>query len=177
MATLPDRDFDIDVDYEGPREFSSAFKEAAERWEEIIVADLPDVRKVDDLFIEACVIPIDGRGSVLGQAAPTYVRSASGLSLQGTMEFDIADMKAMSAKGMLTAIITHEMGHVLGLGTLWDRFDFIDRQNGGYTGENALAQYRALSGNTDAFLYHWRQAGDEALHTATGRKTYSMTRS
>ncbi len=66
------------------------------------------------------------------------------------MEFDVADMKAMSAHGTLTAVITHEMGHVLGLGTLWDRFDFIDRPRGGYTGENTLAQYRALSGDTDA---------------------------
>jgi hypothetical protein len=96
------------------------------------------------------------------------------------MEFDVSDVTAMAARGTLVSAITHEMGHVLGLGTLWgaDSFNFIDRANAGYTGEHALAAYRQLSGDPTASFIpleitggagtafsHWSEArfGDEIM--------------
>ena len=35
------------------------------------------------------------------------------------MTFDTADLQAMEANGTLVDVITHEMGHVLGIGTIW----------------------------------------------------------
>ena len=37
------------------------------------------------------------------------------------MSFDTADLARMEADGSLTDVILHEMGHVLGFGTLWSR--------------------------------------------------------
>ncbi len=147
---MPDTDFDIEFVYAGSRAYLDEFEAAAERWEEIITADLPDVGKIDDLLIKARVISIDGRYGTLGEAGPTDLRSKGRLPYEGFMEFDRADMKAMAANGTLTAVIMHEMGHVLGLGTLWDAFDFVDRSKAGYTGQNALEEYRTLSGHGSA---------------------------
>ena len=60
----------------------NAFKTAADRWTKVIVGDLPDVmvggELIDDVLIEAQGVPIDGVGSILGQAGPTRLRPASG---------------------------------------------------------------------------------------------------
>ena len=147
---MPDNDFDIEFVYAGSRAYLDEFEAAAERWEEIITADLPDVGKIDDLLIKARVISIDGRSGTLGEAGPTDLRSKGRLPYEGFMEFDRADMKAMAANGTLTAVIMHEMGHVLALGPLWDAFDFVNRGKAGYTGRNALEEYRTLSGHGSA---------------------------
>jgi hypothetical protein len=36
------------------------------------------------------------------------------------MYFDVADLASLEARGLFEATITHEMGHVLGFGTLWN---------------------------------------------------------
>ena len=64
------------------------------------------------------------------------------------MRFDSADVAQMAANGTLTAVIMHEMGHVLGLGTLWQNLGLRNGYN--YTGAHALAEYRALTGNPNA---------------------------
>ena len=35
------------------------------------------------------------------------------------MQFDSADLASLEAQGQLVNVILHEMGHVLGLGTIW----------------------------------------------------------
>ena len=182
---MPDRNFDIDFTYRGNEAYrKEAFEEAAKRWEQIITADLPDVGRVpnvgrvDDIFIKARVIEIDGKGDFLGEAWPTHFRSDSGLPLKGIIELDKADIREMSNDGILTVVIMHEMGHVLGLGTLWDTsyFDFVNYERGGYTGENALQEYRRLSGTRRRLMSRLKLEGEEARHITTGRKTCSMTR-
>jgi hypothetical protein len=41
------------------------------------------------------------------------------LTATGTMQFDSADAATMYNAGTLDDVILHEMGHVIGLGTLW----------------------------------------------------------
>ena len=36
------------------------------------------------------------------------------------MQFDVADMAKLISNGTLQSVVLHEMGHVLGIGTLWD---------------------------------------------------------
>ena len=121
----------------------SAFTGARARWQELIVGDLADEHlttgtnsipanacvagqpalantTIDDVIIYASVDSIDGSGDVLGQAYPCYIRDNSTVALVGVMKFDEADMQTMVSNGTLGDVITHEMGHVLGLGTLWD---------------------------------------------------------
>ncbi|GMA14491.1 hypothetical protein E5F05_09760 [Deinococcus metallilatus] len=140
----------------------AAFTSAAARWSQVISAGLPDVPNVristgetvtvDDVLIVASGISIDGPGEVLGQAGPRQVRSGGTLPLWGEMEFDTADLASMEASGTLQGVILHEMGHVLGIGTLWDRFlnanapICTDATRVQYGGAAALREYRNLGG-------------------------------
>ncbi|MBM4074717.1 MAG: hypothetical protein FJ267_03645, partial [Planctomycetes bacterium] len=75
------------------------FLDAAARWSEIIIGDIPDIAGIDDLRIEATAPAIDGVGGILGQAGPTVVRSGSFLPVEGIMEFDSADVANLVAAG------------------------------------------------------------------------------
>ena len=121
-----------------------AFTNAADRISAMIVGDLPDAQigstgtpfnvsacnsaftgvtplneVVDDVIIYASVVPIDGVGQVLGSAGPCLTRTTGGLTGLGTMRFDSADLDNLANNGRLGDVITHEMLHVVGLGTLW----------------------------------------------------------
>lgn len=136
----------------------NAFKAAADRWTKVIVGDLPSVvvggYVIDDLLIEAQGVPIDGPGRILGQAGPTNLRPASAgaaayLPAKGIMSFDTADLAAMQANGTLVDVITHEMGHVIGIGTIWDRKNLLSGAGGGnptFKGANAKREYGRLKG-------------------------------
>ncbi len=144
--------FTITVSYTGDSQYQSYFTAAAARWSQIITTDLPDVTtstwgRIDDLLIQASVQPIDGRNGVLGQAAPTAFRTSSqgGLPYLGFMQFDSADLASMASSGTLGDVILHEMGHVLGLGTLWQSRGLVSGLN--YTGAAAVAAYRSVTGN------------------------------
>ncbi len=129
--------YDINVRYLG--EYTSeqllAFAEAELRWESIVTADLPDVNQdvpannpcdipatqgpFDDLTVFVTIQPIDGVGNVLGQAGPCFVRVPGDLTVIGIMQFDEDDIDQVLQEGSLQDVILHEMGHVLGFGTLW----------------------------------------------------------
>lgn len=87
------------------------------------IAGLPTLPagQIDDVIIYAAVQPIDGAGKILAQAGPCLVRDAANLRLTvvGVMSFDIADLTNLTTGGRLQDVITHEMLHVLGIGTLW----------------------------------------------------------
>lgn len=129
------------------------FETAAARWSEIIVGDLPSVNVdgdvIDDVLIEARGASIDGPGNVLGQAGPTRVRPGSLLPATGIMEFDIGDLARMEDDGSLLGVIIHEMGHVLGIGTLWQMKGLLlgaGTANPRFTGARAMEEYAALIG-------------------------------
>jgi hypothetical protein len=107
----------------------AAFDEAAYRWTRVIVGDLPGVnvggQVIDDVVIFAEGVNLDGPGGVLGQAGPTAFRPMGGLPYAGIMQFDTADLVNMENEGTLVDVITHEMGHVLGIGTLWPARNLI----------------------------------------------------
>ena len=140
----------------------AAFAAAADRWAGVIVGDLPDVlvdgEVVDDLLILAQGVPIDGPGSILGQAGPTHVRpeaagDAAFLPVKGIMSFDTDDLARMEADGTLDDVIAHEMGHVLGIGTIWDLKGLL--QGAGtadptFTGQGAMQEFGVLLGTGGA---------------------------
>ncbi|MEW6422132.1 MAG: Ig-like domain-containing protein [Deinococcota bacterium] len=140
----------------------AAFINAANRWSQVIAAGLPDVPNVrlstgqtvtvDDVAIVASSVTIDGPGNVLGQAGPRQVRTGTTLPLWGEMQFDSADLANMEANGTLQGVVLHEMGHVLGIGTLWDRSlsanasPCLNATQVQYVGANGLREYRNLGG-------------------------------
>jgi hypothetical protein len=136
----------------------AAFTAAADRWVKVIVGDLPsmlvDGEVIDDVLILAQGTPIDGPGGTLGQAGPTHLRPASAgqaalLPAKGLMSFDTADLAQMEANGTLRDVITHEMGHVIGIGTVWRRKSLLNgagTTDPRFTGTQATAEYKMLGG-------------------------------
>lgn len=134
----------------------NAFKAAADRWTSVIVGDLPSIQfggeEIDDIVIEAQGRDIDGPSQILGQASPTHLRPQNAgqfafLPAKGIMTFDTADMALMEQRNTLGDVITHEMGHVLGVGTVWSAKGLLrDRgtSNPTFAGERAMAEYGRL---------------------------------
>ncbi|MYA12633.1 MAG: hypothetical protein F4Z32_14365, partial [Gemmatimonadetes bacterium] len=144
----PPGSFEIEIRHATPMSASqmAAFESARARWMAILAdTELPDmpvpegvvrcrfpgqiyeqnVRAVDDLLIIAAVAEIDGEYKTVGRAAPCGIRQESMLPWLGVMEFDAADLERMETNGTLEAVILHEMGHVLGIGSLWDHHELL----------------------------------------------------
>jgi len=134
------------------------FRDAADRWAQVIVGGLPDVQVdgevIDDVVIDAQGIPIDGVGGILGQAGPRLVRPPGAgrhawLTIKGQMEFDTDDLATMEERGTLLDVITHEMGHVIGFtDTIWQRKGGLitgrDTPQWAFVGPRAMAEYGKL---------------------------------
>ncbi|WP_190811372.1 leishmanolysin-related zinc metalloendopeptidase [Flagellimonas sp. S3867] len=131
------------------------FDTAACRWQQIIINELPRVRLangdvIDNIRIDAQGTNIDGTSGILGQAGPTQLRAGSFLPATGIMRFDSADLARLEAENSLNDVIIHEMGHVLGFGTLWSS-QFMNliaaegSENPIFTGQNAIREYQELT--------------------------------
>jgi hypothetical protein len=115
---------------------------------------LVDNEVIDDVLILAQGTAIDGPGMILGQAGPTHLRPASAgaaafLPAKGIMSFDTADLARMEAAGTLNDVITHEMGHVLGVGTAWEQKGLLQgagTSNPTFSGPGAMEEYLTLRG-------------------------------
>ena len=136
------------------------FLEAADRWEQIVVEDVPDtfvrgIGWVDDIVIEVSVPSIDGVGGILGQAGPTAIRNDSSLPAAGIIEIDSADVAQLEAMGQLDDVIIHEMAHVLGFGTIWRDLGLIEGvfgPNPRYVGEQAVEEYNDIFGVNETYI-------------------------
>lgn len=159
----PPTQFDIVIVYPSgiDPQYRTLFEAAEKRWEEVIIGDLPDVEVpdfgiVDDLVIEATVEPVDGPFGILAAAGPRFIRPGErGLPATGIMFFDVADIGTLAGEGGLQDVILHEMGHVLGIGTLWQPFGFLEAPESDdprYTAPLAVAVSNELLGVEDTSL-------------------------
>jgi len=152
----------------------AVFTNAANRMRALIVGLLPPVlatnvdmsgctgqsplnETIQGTVIYASVDAIDGPGGTLAQAGPCYIRSTGGVddfrTSIGVMKFDAADISGLENSGNFQEVITHEMMHVIGLGTFWDETGknlLINKGVPGtaYTGAAGVAGCRALPGGT-----------------------------
>ena len=136
--------FNIEVIWIGSEPSEShkaAFDAAVTRWESIITSDVPDVfvssneggttdgvkvfGLVDDLRIYARLADIDGPGGTLGSAGPRTMREHSELPIVARMTFDTSDLGEFTLEA-LQDLYLHEMGHCLGIGTLWKRHGLLE---------------------------------------------------
>lgn len=177
--------FQIDVTMTG---FTAAqqqiVQQAVDRWEEIIVGDLPNVtyqgRVIDDLLIAFSSINIDGTGGVLGQSSATSFRTDTGLPYRGFVQLDTSDVTSMQNSGSLLAVLEHEIAHVLGFGVLWSDLGLLTgsrTSSPGFTGTRAVAEYNAIfgtnvsavpveaDGGSGTALAHWEESifGNELM--------------
>lgn len=160
------------------------FQQAVARWQQVIIGDLPNATyngvTVDDLLIDASASSIDGAGGILGQAGPDRFRSGSSLPYHGVMQFDSADLASLEASGGLIYTVMHEMGHVLGIGTIWSNRGLLSgagTSNPRFTGTQATAEYNSIfgtaatgvpvenSGGSGTRDSHWRESifGNELM--------------
>ena len=153
----------------------AAFQDAAARWSSLITSDIADAAvsmpagtcgedspatnmTIDDLMIVASIEPIDGVNGILGSAGPCVIRSSNGLPLIGVMRFDAADVPSLEAAGQFRDVILHEMGHVIGIGSLWQEFGVLANPAtvGGptvdthYIGTNGLVGFDVIGGSSYA---------------------------
>jgi hypothetical protein len=178
-----------------PRQ-QQAVESAVARWQGVINRDVSDVflgsaaescftgqpavnETVDDIIIFVDFRNIDGAGKILGQAGPCYVRSESLLPIMGSLKLDAADLAQMEGVGTLDDVVLHEIGHVLGIGTIWSDHSLIigaGTQDPLFTGFNATAAYHDLGGTDPAVPVentgssgtreaHWRESvfGNELM--------------
>ena len=143
----------------------AAFASAERTWESLLVGyqveDLANQRLDVSVTLEA----IDGVFNVLGSAGPTSAklnRAQNNISRDfvyaqsGSMRFDTADTAYLIERDLFDDVVLHEMGHVLGIGTLWQpanfgtafsgRQDLSTDGTGSYTGEAGVAAYNRLFG-------------------------------
>lgn len=159
--------YDIKIDFKGTGWTSglqTAFTHAADYFVTVITADLPGSdglyrgKLIDDLYITAEVTTIDGTSGILGQAGPNAIWTQTQLTAAGQMKFDVADAIDFYNRGLWDDIVTHEMMHVLGFGSLWNYGNrhLVDNNASGqpefYRGGNALAAYNELFGTTASYI-------------------------
>jgi len=193
-SPLPPAEFSIEIRYPNNQPTTAqktAFDNAIARWTSAILGDQTDIpldvpasssgcypalnETVDDLLIFADLVEIDGAGGVLGSAGPCLIRTANRLTVVGRMRFDVADLATLEANAQLESVILHEMGHVLGIGSLWSlqqllagggsidpyflgrtaRAAFLDAAGpAGFTGNIVPVENSGGAGTRDV---HWRE--------------------
>jgi hypothetical protein len=172
----PDTTYHIEIRFYGPEpsaQVRDAFESARLRIESIISADLPATKvnnvnltdpgtcgvpatvdeTIDDLVIYATVKTIDGVGKVAASSGPCLVRSTGKLPALGKMEMDADDLNALASSGRLSAVVLHEMLHVLGFGTIWDQVSPVRLTGAGgddprFNGPQAIQACVAAGGST-----------------------------
>jgi PKD repeat protein len=186
VSTPSSDPYDITLRFTGSPTSSqqAAFDAAAARWQQVITQGFPTISlnlaadecypgfpafngSVDDILIDAAVVDIDGPGRILGLAGPCLARSDNNLTAYGVMRFDSADLAQLEASGQLDEVIFHEMGHVLGIGTLWNYGRSLlsggGSNNPRFVGANAVREWQALGGSGDVPVENCRDRNDNPI--------------
>src|SRR5690606_2053922 len=159
--------FTIDIQFlgSGTPSQQAAFSAAKAKWEQLIIGDLANFTgtlnasscgnptfsgTIDDVLIYVDLVPIDGPGQILGAAGPCYIRNTGNPTIPGYTQFDTADLADLELNGSLADVALHEMGHVLGYGTLWSTFGLMNLVSGTnpfFTGGQATNAYLTEGGS------------------------------
>jgi len=184
-GVTPLSNFQITLDYlttdQGavPVAVQDACQWAAQRWSQIIVGDLPDVRLpngkvVDDILIHVQMGLLqpetNAQGGALANAGPTaFRRDSAGLPYEAKAGVDPLDADTSQLKN----VMLHEFGHALGIGTLWSTKSLTQTpttDNPIYIGKNAVREFNRIFGTTGTSVpventgsagsvyAHWRES-------------------
>jgi len=142
--------FDIELVFlnNGTTSQDDIVRQSAERWESVMGREVSDYpfftqtplpanqcfegqpgvsEEIDDIKVWISIDSIDGAGGAVGVAGPCHVRSISygfgpivSTPTVGALILDEADVAQMESQGVLLSVVTHEIAHVLGFGTIWN---------------------------------------------------------
>ena len=201
-TTVTSSAFNVDIRFVGDASLPvrTAFANAVAKWRQVIVGSIGTITNVNipagpaanacsdwspavtgtvqNTIIFARIDSIDGPGSpgvgnILGQASPCYV-NGSAIPFLGFMEFDSLDVSQLVARGQFEKVVLHEIGHVLGIGTVWNfqrsLLNTSISNDPYYVGSAARAQFAAINtvtysgnpvpventGGTGTVNSHWR---------------------
>lgn len=143
-------DFDIVLHYVNPPTDAQAqaFELARLRWQGALINSLAPINGELSALAAECGLGFEGGpvsitgvhifvqleeidgpggpdGNILGQAGPCSIRDDTSPYL-GVMTFDTFDLVELEDSGSLETVILHEMGHVLGVGSLWGLAGLIE---------------------------------------------------
>ena len=156
-------DFDIELVYLDPfTEFQKRVVEyAARRWMSILPEDLQDIEfdrsvsggcfdhsftisrgeRIDDLRIYVVFLPQEwSDAGIAGAAGPSLIRNASGKTAVGCMA--LSPVPRLSR--FFRELTLHEMGHVFGVGILWDIQDLYGDAH--FNGPLAIDAFNSAGG-------------------------------
>lgn len=172
---------------------------------------LADGTSVDDMIIIINIGPIDEDGSwkptegddsvftnTIGSAGPCFIRDPNSnqqfevgeLPIVGVLTLDEFDLFTLEedSEELATDLIQHEIGHILGLGVLWEPMGLL--QGAGtsdprYTGAQGVAAYHDAGGGDEAIPVentgppgtrdgHWRESvfDDELMTGGLSRTSF-----
>lgn len=167
-----------------------AVADAVSKWETVVVGDLQPLALMllecggerinvvaDDLYVTVATAVGDGLNGVLAFAGPCFIRALAaaqdpGLSIVGSITIDSDDLAGagfLADTLVLKAVVVHELGHVIGIGTLWPStiFGLLSGENTPdptFNGPLAIAAYETVGGPAATELPvevtiegHWRE--------------------
>ncbi len=180
LGLLDDDKFDITIQFSSddvPKSYTNAVEEAVERWEEIIVGDLPYAfieghGIVDDILIEVAVGDVDlsfpsveqdilAISSVLDQRS----EADAGAGALPTYSRIVINPEEIGELLNLDEFVMHTIGRALGFGSLWEEFGLVRDTDGvaTYTGSNALREMSELWGDRNGGIVMLEDGADGAL--------------
>ncbi|MDX1393551.1 MAG: leishmanolysin-related zinc metalloendopeptidase [Gemmatimonadota bacterium] len=167
FGPVVDPEYSIDLRYWGDppgEEQQARIASAVARWEGLIMRGLPPAfvegdagcgvgapemdEEVDDLVVFVRVIDI----GALAESGPCLVRSDGGLPITATVWLDGPGRLSQLDPDFLESLVTHELGHALGFGTIWEDRALLREPSlsGGaephFAGTNAIAAFNAAGG-------------------------------
>jgi hypothetical protein len=131
----------------------AAIVDAEERWEREITGYQPGITQT--------VLPITLTGTSTGfgdaNGLGRYFAGGFWLYRSGAIRINRDLVEQFSDFGdnnvnVIDDLVAHEIGHVLGIGTLWDDNGLYSPQSGQYTGEFGLAAYQRYFDATATFV-------------------------
>lgn len=186
---------------------------AATRWEQLVTGDIPDSNSLPEAVRNGCLMAIGGlegairpelehvdyvddlvvfvnlyneESSTLAFAGPCYWNN--NLPNYGRIQVNEFQLQRMIDADALTQVMVHELGHVLGVGTLWraraaELLTYSEAHCTDssldpdllrtYKGQGAVLEYQALGGESappiDTHCGHWHEDtfGNELLTPTT----------
>jgi hypothetical protein len=112
--------------------------------------------------------------TILGEGGPCIIRNFNNLPVMGMLELNGPSAQTLANEGLLDVVFEHEIGHILGVGTIWDLDGLLQdslTSTPWFSGPQAQAAFRAAqpnfignvvpvegTGQVGTILAHWRES-------------------